>query len=438
MSSVDRTKPEITERKQFLLNVFDKIAESNGDREVIYSLFTANQDLLDERAIEVLQNLVEELLSNATTKQQKSLCYRLGTFCNLLIVYPLGNRSINLELAIVGYRAALEVFTRQDAPLHWATIKNNLASAYSDRIKGDRAENIELAIAGYRTALEVFTRQDAPLDWALTQNNLANAYVDRIRGDRAENIELAITGCRAALEVFTHLDVPLYWATTQYNLANAYSERIKGDRSENIELAIVHNEHAQTIFTQTIDPDKWARVQVLFGKIFTELAEQKVDLSHNITAERYYQSALTVFTQTDYPREWASIQLELAQLSIKHQQNYEIATNYLIAASEHLLAQKSDNSLFELAQCLHHSGYLGQAKIHFKDCIRLYQRLDSQTQVAAATAALGNIEMQMGQLDAARNHLQTALEFYQSQDRLDRVESINYLLQHLATPALVL
>ncbi len=282
-----------------------------------------------------------------------------------------------------------------------------------------------------------------PIEWATIQNNLANAYCERIKGDRAENIELAIVCYRSALEVSTRRDLPRNWAIIQNNLADAYSKRINGGRDENIQLAIVRAENAQIIVTQTTDPERWARVQILFGEIFTELAKQTADRSPNVRADRYYQAALTVFTQTDYPREWATIQLALAKLSIEHQQNYEIATDYLTAASEHLLAEKSDNSLlaeilFELAQCLHHSGYLGQAKIHFKDCIRLYQRLDYQTQVAAATAALGNIEMQMGQLDAARNHLQTALEFYQSQDRLDRVESINYLLQHLSTPAPVL
>ena len=31
----------------------------------------------------------------------------------------------------------------------------NLATAYSDRIRGDRAENLEQAIAAYRHALEL-------------------------------------------------------------------------------------------------------------------------------------------------------------------------------------------------------------------------------------------------------------------------------------------
>jgi hypothetical protein len=49
--------------------------------------------------------------------------------------------------------------------------QNNLANAYSDRIREDRAENIEKAIACYDLALEVYTRAAFPQDWAMTQNS---------------------------------------------------------------------------------------------------------------------------------------------------------------------------------------------------------------------------------------------------------------------------
>jgi len=70
--------------------------------------------------------------------------------------------------------------------------QNNLAAALSDRIQGEQADNIEMAIAAFSATLEVRTRSDFPVDWATTQNNLGNAYSVRIFGERAENIELAI------------------------------------------------------------------------------------------------------------------------------------------------------------------------------------------------------------------------------------------------------
>jgi tetratricopeptide (TPR) repeat protein len=87
--------------------------------------------------------------------------------------------------------------------------------------------------------------------------------------------------------------------------------------------------------------------------------------------------------------------------------------------------------MYELARCFHKTGCLGQAKIYFKDSIRLYQRLEQPTQVAAVTFALGNLELQMGQIDDARIHLQTALEFYQAAGNLERVASIQDLQQCL-------
>jgi tetratricopeptide (TPR) repeat protein len=99
---------------------------------------------------------------------------------------------------------------------------NNLAVAYSDRIKGDRGENIERAIAFFEAALQVYTRPAFSEYWAMTQNNLASAYLYRIKGDRGENIERAIAFYEAALQVYTRPAFPEYWARSQNNLAVAY------------------------------------------------------------------------------------------------------------------------------------------------------------------------------------------------------------------------
>jgi tetratricopeptide (TPR) repeat protein len=150
----------------------------------------------------------------------------------------------------------------------------------------------------------------------------------------------------------------------------------------------------------------------------------------------YYHSALEVYTPELFPREWARLQVDLAQFSIEKLQNYQFATEHLQSAYEHLSENNNDTGLlaetmFELARCFHKTGYLGQAKRYFKDSIRLYQRLENLTQVAAVTSALGSLELQMGQIYDARIHLQTALEFYQAAGNLDRVASIQDLQQCL-------
>ena len=99
---------------------------------------------------------------------------------------------------------------------------NNLATAYSDRIKGEKAENLETAISYHQQVLQVRTRETYPVDWAITQNNLAAAYGNRVLGDREENFKLAKDCYQGALQVFTRTAFPQDYAETQFNLGLMY------------------------------------------------------------------------------------------------------------------------------------------------------------------------------------------------------------------------
>ncbi|MEC4818739.1 MAG: hypothetical protein SAK29_36525, partial [Scytonema sp. PMC 1069.18] len=59
-------------------------------------------------------------------------------------VYPL--LEANQDIAIAGYITALSVYTRDAFPENWAMTQYNLGIAYNDRKKGERGENLELAI----------------------------------------------------------------------------------------------------------------------------------------------------------------------------------------------------------------------------------------------------------------------------------------------------
>jgi tetratricopeptide (TPR) repeat protein len=219
--------------------------------------------------------------------------------------------------------------------------------------------------------------------------NLGNLIQEFPLGNKAVKMEWSIECYFQALKIFTVSEDPENWGVIQNSLAVAYSDRIRGDRAKNLERSI-----------------------------------------------ECYRAALEVRTPEAFPREWANIQVSLAQFSIEHLRNYQVATEHLQSAYEHLLTNNNDTGLlaqtmFELARCFHQTGCLEQSKIYFKDSIRLYQRLEQPTQVAAATSALGNLELQMGLLDDARLHLQTALEFYQAADNPERVESIEELQQYL-------
>jgi tetratricopeptide (TPR) repeat protein len=195
---------------------------------------------------------------------------------NLAIAYSdriKGERGENIEKAIAFFEAALEVITRPAFPQFWAMTQNNLAAAYKNRIQGEREENIEKAIAFYQAALEIYTRPAFGQDWAMIQNNLANAYRNRIKGERGENIEKAIAFYEAALEIYTRPAFGQDWAMTQNNLANAYKDRIKGERGENIEKAIAFYQAALQVYTRDAFPQQWAMTQNNLAAAYSERIE---------------------------------------------------------------------------------------------------------------------------------------------------------------------
>jgi CHAT domain-containing protein len=233
---------------------------------------------------------------------------------NLAIAYSnriKGDRAENLELSLACHQSALEIYTKADLPINWATTQNNLAIAYSNRIRGDKAENLEQSIACYTSALEIRTKADLPLDWAMTQNNLAVAYSDRIRGDKAENLEQSIACYTSALEIRTKADLPIEWAATQNNLANAYRDRIRGDKAENLEQSIDCYTLALEIYTKADLPLDWAATQNNLANAYSDRirGDRAENLERSIEC---YTSALEIYTKADFPIQWATTQNNLA------------------------------------------------------------------------------------------------------------------------------
>ncbi len=254
----------------------------------------------------------------------------------------------------------------------------------------DEAMRIEMSIALLTIVTEKITNAEYHNYIVLGQaeQELGSAYSKRVYGDRAENLEESIKHYLSALECFPKRDFPLIRAITQISLANIYSERVKGNHKNN--------------------------------------SEKSLDC---------YRAALEILT-TDHLSMWSSIQIKIARVSISQLGNYRLALEHLQAVYERLSGNSENmvllaETMFELARCFHQTGALGQAKIHFKDAIRLYQRLEKPVEVAAITSELGNLELQMGYIDDARINLQTALEFFQKADNADRIQSIQELQQYL-------
>ncbi|PXF44294.1 hypothetical protein BWQ96_05921 [Gracilariopsis chorda] len=125
----------------------------------------------------------------------------------------------------------------------------NLGIAFTDRIGGDRCRNVENAIECCGKALEVWTKEAAPLDWAKVQMNLGSTLRNRIGGIRGRNVENAIKCYEKALEVWTKEAALLDWARVQFNLGMSLFFRFC-DGTSDAEHAQVYLRNALTVISK--------------------------------------------------------------------------------------------------------------------------------------------------------------------------------------------
>ncbi|MBD2457074.1 CHAT domain-containing protein [Nostoc sp. FACHB-87] len=311
-----KLRPLIDESKScssyedFLATVVEVVVDNDNNQKIVYSLLKKNLDKLDDNFAILLQNLAINT-TNVDSDDSQGVAAALTCFSLQLQQFPLGSKDNNLEIAIIGYQKALEVFTRKDFPNQWADIYNNLSVALWERIRGDRAENLEFAIICCENALLVYTPEVDPEGWALAQSNLANAYSQRIQGDKAENLEKAIICCENALQVYSPQSHPTDWSRTQINLANAYLYRLQGEQAENLEKAITHYQNALQVIDRKSFPEQWALIQHNLVGAYIERIFGNRDENIEL-AIACGKNALQVYQPQTFPERWATIQNELA------------------------------------------------------------------------------------------------------------------------------
>jgi CHAT domain-containing protein len=296
----------------FVIEIVQLITQTHGNYTQmyaqIYDFFRTNVGQLDEMLLRALPSVFEDLIQQ---NDQFWIAVVFSEFGNLIQQFPLGTRWLNLELSIIAYQLALQVFTRDAFPEQRAGTQSNLAHAYSDRIRGERVDNLEQAISIYESALHVLTYDSFPEQWATIQNNLASAYTDRIRGNRADNLEHAIAAYELALQIRNYKTFPEDWAATQNNLALAYTERIRGERADNLEYAIAAFKSVLQVYTYENFPEEWAMTYNNLGIAYvSRVRGKRVDnLEKAITA---YELALRVRTRDDFPEQWAQTNNNIA------------------------------------------------------------------------------------------------------------------------------
>ncbi|MBR8839186.1 MAG: CHAT domain-containing protein [Stigonema ocellatum SAG 48.90 = DSM 106950] len=294
----------------FLLQLLETIDESGGNRQVVDPLLRKNLDKLDDNLTRVLQDWGMTTLAAIDAEQAKDIATALIYFSNFIQQFHQGNKASNIETAIMGYKVALQVFTRNPDSKIWALIQNNLGNAYRERIREERAQNLEEAIACYQSALQVYTPEEFPTDWAMTQNNLGNAYRNRVRGEKADNIEEAIICYQLALQIYTPKKFPTNWAGLQNNLGNAYLDRVCGEKADNIEEAIARFQAALKVRIRERFSTDWAITQNNLGNAYLDRVRgEKADNIEEAIAR--FQATLQVYTPKEFPINWARTQNHL-------------------------------------------------------------------------------------------------------------------------------
>ncbi len=292
--------------------IFKTIGESQGNLQVVYRLLQANRDKLNDNFLQQYHKWAISTLQNANPETAEMLATLIIYFSSLMYKSPLGNRDINLEIAIRGYEVAATIFTREAFPQKWAELQLDLAPSYRHRIRGNRADNQEKAIVTCNNAQMIYTREAFPEEWATLQNNLGLVYTDRITGDKTENIEKSISCYETALKVVNRAQLPELWGTLQNNLGNAYLCRIQGDKAQNLEKAIACYQVALQVRTRSASPYYWASSQHNLANAYEQriLGNKQQNLEKAISA---YINALEVYTISDYPERWAGTKSSLGQ-----------------------------------------------------------------------------------------------------------------------------
>lgn len=224
-------------------------------------------------------------------------------------------RENNTENAITSLTDALSVWTRHNAPGHWAAAQSSLGLCYEKRPSGSRAENLEEAISCYSAALLVRRRETHPIGWAKLQMHLGHVWLQFPSGDPRQNVDRAIACYAAALEIWSRETRKTEWAAAQSHLGSAWAMLPTDDREEraaNLRRAVECYNKALEVRTPQRMPNDWAATRCNQGSVYLQLAAAgEAEAARH--AASCFLDALKVRTMERHPVEWAKTQANLGQ-----------------------------------------------------------------------------------------------------------------------------
>ena len=207
-------------------------------------------------------------------------------------------RKSNIEQANRALQSLVDVATRSDQPLLWASVKHAQGSVFLHR---GRPGDVENALQCFREVLQVYTPRTRPLDWALAQIDLGDTLRALVDENRDQNVEDALECYQNALNILNPRSNPVHCARAIQRQALAYLERRRGNQTAQQLKAI----EKLTDSLRSFRPDSLdaARSHLALGKIYHR--QTSGDRTQNLKkAIAHYTAALEVFRQETYLEEW--------------------------------------------------------------------------------------------------------------------------------------
>ncbi len=135
--------------------------------------------------------------------------------------YNIDNEALNA--AVAAYEEALDLTSKEKAPLDWGKVENRIGQA--QQTLGARLGDVAIlkaSIASFTTALTAQTKAASPDDWAMAENNLGNVLYSLgfATNDQAV-LQQSVDAFDQAATVFTADYNPVRWSTVVSNRGGA-------------------------------------------------------------------------------------------------------------------------------------------------------------------------------------------------------------------------
>jgi CHAT domain-containing protein len=333
--------------QNFVVNLLNILLQYQQNPQIIYPLFQANLDKLTVDFAQRLRAWGESQIRQLPPEDSQTTAALLSWFSDLILYFPLGDKTANIAIAKAGYECSLTFYTRETNPFAWAEIQINLGVAYEEDTQADTVQKWEEAINCYQTASQIFTRALNPERWASIQENLGNAYRNREQGKVEINLQQAIQYHQNALEVFNPHTNERFWGISQHNLGNDYLALSRLNIANNeqcLESAIEHYEQALQTLKRERYPDLWAMNQLSLGKAYSVRLRGNIHENHK-KAQQHYENALSIYTPQTYPEYYQQAkegQARLNQLKTNSNRETPEESSFIVQVLKLTLASEAD------------------------------------------------------------------------------------------------